>query len=79
MAGNNTKLTMAKQSFTDEEKQNIKMRNEILAIRQNELTMLARERELYIKERIAGKGLDPNKKWKWDDKGKIEEIVEEKK
>lgn len=70
---------MAKQRFTDEERQNIKMRNDILAIKQNELTMLAREREFYIKERLATRGLDPNKKWKWDDKGRIEEMIEEKK
>ena len=36
-----------------------------------EATILQREKELYIKECLAKKDLDPNKKWQWDNDGYI--------
>jgi len=62
---------MGKQKFTDEEKENIKVRNAILLGKQNEMMMLGREREFYIKECLAKKGLDNSKQWEWNEKGVI--------
>lgn len=47
--------------------------------KQNEAMMLGREREFFIKECLAKKGLDNSKQWEWDEKGRIWEKKEEKK
>lgn len=67
-----------KQRFSQEERENIGIRNAMIQQKQNELMILTREREVYVIEALNKKGLDPKKKYSWDEKGYISEAPEKK-